>query len=185
MAKDGYIAQISPAMISEIKPIPLIYYEKVKQLAPDQVWLSPITELEFPFPEPDNPNQKLIRRVINMATPCCMSGGATGYLIVMVDVLNLRNILSLYNSSQSPIWAFERTAEERYFYIFDLDGWILFQSEPVEKPHADLSSHSGPSGAGKRLPAGLHFQELLENGRGRARKSQLRPDADHQQTELL
>jgi hypothetical protein len=39
MAKDGYIAQIPPAMISEIKPIPLIYYEKVKQLAPGQVWL--------------------------------------------------------------------------------------------------------------------------------------------------
>jgi DNA-binding NtrC family response regulator len=146
MAKDGYIAQIPPAMISEIKPIPLIYYEKVKQLTPDQVWLSPITELEFPFPEPDNPNQKLIRKVINMATPCCMSGGATGYLIVMVDVLNLRNILSLYNSSQSPIWAFERTAEERYFYLFDLDGWILFQSEPVEKPHADLSSHLARTG---------------------------------------
>jgi DNA-binding NtrC family response regulator len=146
MAKDGYIAQISSAMISEIKPIPLIYYEKVKQLAPDQVWLSPITELEFPFPEPDNPNQKLIRKVINMATPGCMSGGAAGYLIVMVDALNLRNILSLYNSSQSPIWAFERTAEERYFYFFDLDGWILFQSEPVEKPHADLSSHLARTG---------------------------------------
>jgi DNA-binding NtrC family response regulator len=146
MAKDGNIVQIPSAMISEIKPIPLVYYEKTKELQPGEVWLSPITELEYPFPEPANPNQKLVRKVIQMATPCAEDGTSAGYLIVTMDVLNLRNVLSVYNSRRSPIWAFERTAEERYFYLFDPDGWILLQSDAPERAHADLSTHLARSG---------------------------------------
>ncbi len=143
MAKGGQIVQIAA---DTIKPSPLLYYEQLKQLGPRQTWLSPIIEMEYPFPEPDNPNQKLIRKVIQMATPCC--GGATpaGYVVASVDVRNLRNILSLYNSSQSPIWAYPRTAEERYIYLFDPDGWILFQSDAVEKPQAELTTHLARSG---------------------------------------
>ncbi|HWR91062.1 MAG TPA: sigma-54 dependent transcriptional regulator, partial [Desulfobacterales bacterium] len=102
--------------------------------------------MEFPFPEPDNPNQRLIRKVIQMATLCCIEGDTPGYLMVSVDIRNLRNILSLYNSSQSPIWAYQRTAEERYFYLFDTDGWILFQSDSVERPLSELSTHLARSG---------------------------------------
>ena len=99
--------------------MPLIYYEKIKQLAPRQVWLSPVAELEYPFPVTDNPNQEVVRKVIHMATPCCGNGGGGRLPSVTVDAAILRNILSLYNSSRSPIWAFPRTAEERYFFLFD------------------------------------------------------------------
>jgi DNA-binding NtrC family response regulator len=146
MAKEGNIVQIPPAMVSEIKPIPLIYYEKIKELKTGEVWLSPITAMEYPFPEPANPNQKLIRKVIHMATPYDHPDYATGYLVLTVDVFNLRNLLSVYNSRRSPIWAFERTAEERYFYLFDIEGWILFQSESPERPQGDLTTHLARSG---------------------------------------
>jgi DNA-binding NtrC family response regulator len=143
MAIDGRIVQI---VADSVKPSFLSYYEQLKQLSLRQVWLSPIIEVEFPFPEPDNPNQKLIRKVIQMATPFCPDGVQTGFILVSVDVRNLRNILSLYNSSQSPIWAYPRTAEERYFYFFDPDGWILFQSEAIEKPQNELTTHLARSG---------------------------------------
>jgi DNA-binding NtrC family response regulator len=156
MAKDGQFVQIAA---DAIKPSPLSYYEQLQKVAPGQVWLSSVIEMEFPFPEPDNPNQKLVRKVIQMATPClCGEGGASGYLIVSVDVRNLRNILSLYNSSQSPIWAYQRTAEERYIYLFDSDGWILFQSDSVERPQAELSTHLARSGyTGTLGRQGLEF----------------------------
>ena len=146
MANDSQIVQIPSSKVSEIKPGPLSYFEKVKELSFQQVWLSPITELEYPFPEPGNPNQKLIRKILQMAVPCRGGHSGPGYLIVMVDALALRNILSLYNSNQSPIWAFPRTAEERYFYLFDTEGWILFQSDLFERPRAELSTHLARSG---------------------------------------
>ena len=146
MAKDGNIVQIQVPLIPEIKPIPMIYYEKVKALQPGEVWLSSITELEYPFPEPANPIQKLVRKVIHMVTPYSEAGAPVGYLILTADALNLRNLLSVYNSRRSPIWAFERTAEERYFFLFDPEGWILFQSENPEKPQTELSTHLARSG---------------------------------------
>lgn len=144
MAKNGQFVQVAA---ESINPSPLSHYEQLSKVVPGQVWLSPVIEIEFPFPEPDNPNQKLIRKVIQMATPCsCGNGGAPGYLMVSVDARNLRNILSLYNSSQSPIWAYQRTAEERYIYLFDADGWILFQSDSVDRPISELSTHLARSG---------------------------------------
>jgi len=155
MAKNGRIVQI-PA--DSIKPSPLSYYEQLKQIGPGQVWLSPIMEMEFPFPEPDNPNQRLTRKVIQMATPCGSEGDTPGYLMVSVDIRNLRNILSIYNSSQSPILAYQRTAEERYIYLFDTDGWILFQSESVERPLSELTTHLARSGyTGTLGRQGLEF----------------------------
>jgi DNA-binding NtrC family response regulator len=146
MRQDGQIAQIASGKMAEIKPMPLIYYEKIKQSTSRSVWLSPVVELEYPFPVTDNPNQKLIRKVIHMAAPCCGNGEGAGYLLVTVDAMALRNILSLYNSNRSPIWAFPRTAEERYFFLFDPEGWILFQSDAVDKPRAELSTHLARSG---------------------------------------
>lgn len=146
IAKDGLISQIALAIGSEMKPIPLIYYEKLSQLAQGEVWLSPVTEMVFPFPVPDNPNQRLVRKVIHLGTPCFENGVTTGYLLVTIDAAGLRNMLSLYNSEHSPIRAFPRTAEERYFFLFDIDGWILFQSDLADKPEAELSTHLARSG---------------------------------------
>ena len=155
MAKDDRIVQL-PA--DSIKPSPLSYYEQLKSIGPGQAWLSPIIEMEYPFPEPDNPNQRLIRKVIQMATPCCIEGGSSGYLMVSLDIRNLRNILSLYNSGQSPISAFPRTLEERYIYLFDTDGWILFQSDSVDRPLSELSTHLARSGyTGTLGRQGLEF----------------------------
>jgi DNA-binding NtrC family response regulator len=155
MAKDDRIVQIAA---DAIRPSPLHYYEQLRQVRPGQVWLSPIMEIEFAFPDPENPYQRLIRKVIQMATPCCIEGVVSGYLTVSLDIRNLRNILSLYNSSLSPIFAYQRTAEERYIYLFDTDGWILFQSDSVDRPQSELSTHLARSGyTGTLGRQGLEF----------------------------
>lgn len=146
MAKEGQIAQIPAAMVSDIKPIPLIYQEKIGEIDEGHVWLSPVTELTFPFPLPDMPRQRLIRKVIHLGTPCFREGERIGYLLVTVDALNLRNTLSLFNSDRSPIWAFPRTPEDRYFFLFDVEGWILFQSDLIDRPQAELSTDLARSG---------------------------------------
>lgn len=146
MAKDGQIAQIPDRLVPSIKPNPLTYYDEVAKLAPGQVWLSPIIEVESPFPEPQNPNQKLVRKVLRMVTPCTGEGTPPGYLMVSIDARNLRNVLSIYNSSRSPIWAYQRTPEERYMFLFDTDGWILFQSESVDRPALELTTHLARAG---------------------------------------
>jgi DNA-binding NtrC family response regulator/HAMP domain-containing protein len=141
MAKDSHIVQIPPELISEIKPIPLIYYDRVKTLAAGHVWLSPVMVMEHPFPEPAQPNQKVVRKALLMAVPV-----ENGFLLVWVDARTLRNLLSLFNSIESPVWPFPRTAEERYFYLFEPEGWILFQSEALDRPQADLSTYLARSG---------------------------------------
>jgi DNA-binding NtrC family response regulator len=82
-----------------------------------------------------------------------------------VDLGRLRNLLSLYNSPQSPIWSYPRTPEVRYSYLFDLDGWILFQSDDPQRPEATFSTCRARAG----LEGTLGRPELPEAFRPAAR----------------
>jgi two-component system response regulator HydG len=141
VARDGQIVRLTPEQIEEIRPNPLLYYEKVKDLKADDVWISPITEVEEPFPTLENPNQKISSKVIYLAM---LYGGGqsgpTGYLLLSFDVVLVRNILSLYNSPRSPILSYPRTPEVRYNYFFDTAGWILFQSEDPDRQTMELTT---------------------------------------------
>lgn len=148
LAADGDdIFQIPVENISELRPNPFLFYEQIKNSAHNEVWLSGITESEYPFPTPSNPNRKVISKVISFITPYYSEQKeSSGYLILSVDVRHIRNILSVLNSPKSPLWAFPRTDEVRYSYMFDTEGWILFQSEDVEKPDKELSTDLARSG---------------------------------------
>jgi hypothetical protein len=58
VAKGAHIAQVPDRLLPTIKPNPFIYYDEVAKLSPGQVWLSPITEVESPLPEPQNREQQ-------------------------------------------------------------------------------------------------------------------------------
>ncbi len=146
VAKDDDIFQIPPAQFAEIRPNPLLFYEQIKNFRPGEVWVSKITEVEHPFPDPNNPNRKITSRVIYFGMPYTANNDQPGYLILSFDIRLLRNILSLYNSPKSPIWAFPRSSEVRYIYMFDKDGWILFQSENPDKPDKELTTDLARSG---------------------------------------
>ncbi|MFZ0613127.1 MAG: sigma 54-interacting transcriptional regulator [Desulfobacterales bacterium] len=141
VVRDEQIVRLKPEQIAEIRPNPLLYYEKVKDLKEGEVWISPITEVEEPFPTDENPNQKISSKVIYLAM--LLDGnqsGPTGYLLLSFDVHLLQDILTLYNSPRSPILSYPRTPEVRFCYFFDTAGWILFQSEDPEKHTTELTT---------------------------------------------
>jgi two-component system response regulator HydG len=140
------VTELRPDQLSEIKPNPLVIFEHVRTLTSDQFYVSDIAETFYPLPLDKN-GHALTTVVLRIALPCLDPDGNTeGFLILGLDVHHLRNILSLFNSSQSPLHAFPRTPEPRYAYIFDRHGWMLFQSESLEDKGAELSTSKIRSG---------------------------------------
>ena len=140
------VLELRPDQLSEIKPNPLVIFERIRSLTSGQFYLSDISETFYPLPLDKN-GHALTTVVLRMAVPCLGPDGQTeGFLILGLDVYHLRNILSLFNSSQSPLHAFPRTPELRYAYIFDRHGWMLFQSESLEAKGAELSTSRIRSG---------------------------------------
>ncbi|MDO9263047.1 MAG: sigma 54-interacting transcriptional regulator [Desulfosalsimonadaceae bacterium] len=141
VSRGSRVVQIQPSVISSINPDPRLYLEELARLKSGDVWISPVVEVEYPFPQATNPNQKFRSKVIYFGTPYISENGEqTGFLLLSMDVRMLRNVLSLYNSAQSPLWAFPRTPEVRFAFVFDLDGWMLFQSEDPEKKDMELTT---------------------------------------------
>ena len=141
VSREDQVVQIQPPDISSINPDPCLYLEHLAKLKQGEVWTSNINRVEYPFPTLSNPNQKIGSDVIYFGTPYISENGEqNGFLLLSVDARMLRNILSLYNSPQSPLWTFPRTSEVRFAYLFDLDGWMLFQSEDPEKKGLNLAT---------------------------------------------
>jgi DNA-binding NtrC family response regulator len=138
------ITEISLRDIPEIRPNPLLLYSNIKDLPSGEIFISSITEVEHPFPTLDNPNQKIASKVIYLVTPFSSKndGARTGFLLLSLDAKQLRNIFSIYNSPKSPIWAYPRTQEHRYSYMFDKEGWMLFQSIDPDRTEDELSTDS-------------------------------------------
>jgi two-component system, NtrC family, response regulator HydG len=140
------ILELRPDQLSEIKPNPLVIFEHIRALTSGQFYLSDIAETFYPLPLDKN-GHTLTTVVLRMALPCLdPEGQIEGFLILGLDVHHLRNLLSLLNSSKSPLHAFQRSPEPRYTYIFDRHGWMLFQSESLEEKGAELSTSKIRSG---------------------------------------
>ncbi len=134
------ILEIRSDAISDVKPNPLIMFEHIRTLKTDQVHLSGISSTFYPLPMDQN-GHTLSTVVLRMAAAVVTADGKPqGFIILGLDGYHLRNILSLYNSNKSPLYAFPRTSEIRYSFIFDQHGWMLFQSENHDNPSAELST---------------------------------------------
>ena len=128
----------------------------LRQLPPSQaaselnkgdVRIGPIQQLECRFPVGQSENVSLSAQVIRLATPYPNdSGGISGFFYLGLDARKLRNVLSVYNSDQSPIWGFPRSSEVRYSFLFDLQGWILCQSEDTRDPQQELTTFLARAG---------------------------------------
>jgi len=142
MVRDKRVFPIDAKDARDIQPDPLVTVSHLEKVNPGQVWISGITAVEHPFPSVGLPGQRGRSIVIYFGTPCFNGQGEkTGYLLLSLDARFVRNRLSLFNSPRSPLWAFTRTSETRFSFLFDLDGWILFQSEGPETMEADLATH--------------------------------------------
>lgn len=92
--------------------------------------------------------------------------GEEGFVFLSVDARQWRDILSLYNSTRSPLFGFVRSPELRYLYFMDPQGWILFQSEDSPNSGKGLNTdiaRTGMTGTYGRPGLPFAFRPHVEN----------------------
>ncbi|EPR41598.1 putative sensor with HAMP domain containing protein [Desulfovibrio sp. X2] len=143
----GDVHQIPAAQVADVRPNPLLTFERAANLAQGAVLPGQPTEVEYPASLPGAPGHHFSAEVVRFVAR--YPGNATtppGFLILGLDAHALRNLLSLHNSPRSPLFAYARSSELRYFYVVDPEGWMLFQSEDHDKPDLPLSTYLARAG---------------------------------------
>lgn len=140
VSRDHTLRPLPAASVKDIRPNPALMYEHAAKLRPGEIWLSEFSEVETPLPTSDNPHAGIAVKSLRFVTPYTDDSGAVaGFLYLALDAKTIRNVLSLYDSHQSPVFAFPRNPRfPRYTYFFDAQGWVLFQSESMDKPDMGL-----------------------------------------------
>jgi len=162
------IHRVDQDRMGQVQPNPFLMLEDSANLPRGDVSLSQVLTAEYPFPSPENANRKISSHILRLATPCDPDGdGRMGLMFLGLDVKRLRDILSLYNSPKSPLWAYPRSDEIRFSYAFDQQGWILFQSEDPDARTRDLGTYlarAGLDGTLGRPGLDCAFRPVSTNG---------------------
>ncbi|UTF50844.1 sigma 54-interacting transcriptional regulator [Desulfomicrobium sp. ZS1] len=170
VSREGESRRLAQEEVDGIRPGPALLYEHVRELKAGEVWLSEFGEVETPYPSAENPRERVSRVALRMVTPYVGPAGELGgYAYLSLNVQVIRNVLSLYESSNSPVFAFPRNPKfQRYTFFFDVDGWALFQSESElddDSPLRTLNIRKTLSGTLGRpgLPEAFRPSERNEN----------------------
>ncbi len=141
------VVDIPAAKTKQIKNSPLDLPPRMRDLKPGVVFLGGLLEAVYPLSLlPPSATSSSVA-VFRLITPLVAKDGTQrGFLILSLDAREIRNILSIFNSPKSPLYAFPRTSEKRYSFFFDEQGWILFQSENPEDVSRELSVESARAG---------------------------------------
>jgi len=154
----GIIRQIAPENFADVYPNPMHLPRNLHTLAEGEVFCTNITSIDFPFPAQNGVGNRMELKLFRLITPYTVPDTATpGYLVLGVDAQRLRNVLSQISTSKDKAWGFSRSNEVRFSYLFDTEGWILFQSEQPENKDKELSTYLARSGfLGTLGKPGLH-----------------------------
>jgi DNA-binding NtrC family response regulator len=163
------LTRVAPSDISLIRPDPQALFESMRSLGKDDVWISQVREVAYPLSTGVEARRRVVKRVVRFA---CWSikedGTPRGLIMLSISVFRLRDILSLFNSAESPIFAVIRSPEVRYSYLLDTEGWIWFQSEEVQGRSKDLSTQmarTGFSGTFGKPDLKCAFKPFIEHER--------------------
>lgn len=148
LVKAGESVEEVPAeMTPQVKNSPLVVSRKAAALHPGEVSLGDLANAYYPPSPAGGGHRQVMLSLVRLTTPVTDDTGAiTGYLVLSVDARQLRNVLSLYDSSRSPLLGYTRSPENRLSFFVDERGWILFQSENVEEAQRELSVESAMTG---------------------------------------
>ncbi|MBE1423415.1 transcriptional regulator with GAF, ATPase, and Fis domain [Desulfomicrobium macestii] len=140
VSREGKEIRLTQDEVNGIRPGPALLYAHVRGLKAGEVWLSEFKEVETPYPSADNPRERMSCVALRMVTPYVgPDGELDGYAYLSLNAKMIRNVLSLYESSNSPVFAFSRNPKfQRYTFFFDVGGWVLFQSESEQGDDAPL-----------------------------------------------
>lgn len=137
-----HVTRVPTKNIEDIRPTPFKFLEQGRDMAPGQALLGDIVHLDYHLTMGTGTELIESTEVFRLATPRIDdSGKVLGIYLLSVGARDLRNVLSLYNSNKSPIHGYERSPEVRYSFLFDTEGWALFQSEDPDKPQLELTTY--------------------------------------------
>ncbi|WP_172961667.1 sigma 54-interacting transcriptional regulator [Desulfovibrio ferrophilus] len=140
--RDDQVIRASGRDFTRITPNPLLLFGEIPKLKSGEVWISPVMETEHPLPRPGAENTMRRDQIIRFVTPYRMSSQKdAGLIILSIRASDIRDILTLFNSENSPLWAFPRSKELRYDYMIDPDGWMLFQSGEPNQTNQELTTY--------------------------------------------
>lgn len=141
------VVEVPVALGGQVKAGPLDSPRKGGEVRIGQVTFGGVVESVYPLGFLNSTASGMTLPVFRLTTPCVdRSGDIQGYLVLSLDAREVRNILSLFNSPKSPLYAFPRTSEKRYSFFFDAHGWIVFQSENPEDADKGLSTETARAG---------------------------------------
>lgn len=170
VSREGKNRRLAQEEVDGIRPGPALFYTHVRGLKAGEVWLSEFEEVETPYPSAEHPRERMSLVALRMVTPYMGADGKLdGYAYLSLNAQVLRNVLSLYESSNSPVFAFSRNPKfQRYTFFFDTNGWVLFQSESEiddDAPLRTLNIRTTLSGTLGRpgLPGAFRPSERNEN----------------------
>lgn len=126
------------------------------------VSLTGIEKAEYVLPLGNATRNMVFSQVVRMVTPATNHKGA--YVMLSIDAAALRNILSRANSTRSPLWASAPVSDARFCFLFDLSGWILFQSNSSDEPEAPLMTSLARTGMEGTLGRPGHPEAFQPSG---------------------
>jgi len=152
------IVRFSKEQCERVFNSPLIAPSRLQGTKSGSVTLIGLSESIYPPGLIPSLSGGLTFTVFRMVTPVVdKTGKVHGFWVISLDGRAARDILSLHNSSKSPLAAFARTAVKRYSFFFDSNGWILFQSGNPEDKDTSLATDVARSGlSGDHGMPGFH-----------------------------
>ncbi|QGY40312.1 AAA family ATPase [Pseudodesulfovibrio cashew] len=136
------VREVAGSDLGKVRPSPFAELDRLGSVKAGQVTVSEVQEVSYPMPSDSAANRYEDARIIRFYTAFPGDGQSPpGLLFLSVRASAFRNILSWYNSEQSPLWSFPRSDELRFSYFLNREGWILFQSEDYAKPDGKLTTY--------------------------------------------
>lgn len=115
-------------------------YEQFTGKPDEFIHISDPVEVIYPAVPSQGLVNSLSMHVIRLSMPVYNVGKEyRGQLTISVDLMQIRDILSLHTSVKSPLFLFPQENDLKRSFFFDSAGWLLLQSESLEDKKVELS----------------------------------------------
>ena len=137
----GMVHQVVPEDFANVYPNPMRILAHQQRLEEGEIILSPIGSIDYPLATQGGDGNRLVIKTMRLITQYRTAKGSSGYVVLGIDVKHFRNFISRITISKDNVLDFEKGNGARFSYLFDTNGWVLFQSEDQDAVGKDLSTY--------------------------------------------